>query len=52
MGGDTVYRRIAAHREAVNIYDRRVDAENEAEGNVTAEDLAELHEATARPSTR
>jgi hypothetical protein len=29
LGGDTVYRRIAEHREAVAVYDRCVDAESD-----------------------
>jgi hypothetical protein len=46
LGGDTVYQRIAIHREAVSVYDRCVDAENEAEGKVSDEDFAALEQAT------
>ncbi|MEH2485409.1 hypothetical protein [Bradyrhizobium sp. AZCC 2230] len=48
QGGDDVYIRIAEHREAAAIFDRCVDAENDAEGKVTREEFARLHRATAR----
>lgn len=47
-GGDNVYIRIAEHREAVTIYDRYVDAVNDAEGKIPAGDFARLEAATAQ----
>jgi hypothetical protein len=48
LGGTTVYLRIAEHRQAVVVYDRCVDAENEAEGKVSDGDFAVLQQARSQ----